>query len=687
VTNTGNVPLSNVAVTDNRVSSSAISCTGTPGGSNVIPSLAVGAFVTCSATGTAVAGPYTNIGTASDGNVSDTDPSDYFGAAPALSIEKATNGQDADAAPGPTIPVGSTVTWTYVVTNTGNVPLSNIAVTDDREGAITCPKSTLAAGEQMTCTKNGTATAGQYSNLGTASGSFNGTTVQDTDPSHYFGAAPALSMLKKTNGTDNNSAPGPTVVVGSTVTWTYQVTNTGNVPLSNIAVTDDRLPNSAISCTGAPGGSNVIPSLAVGASVTCQASGQAQAGQYANVGTATSGTTTASDPDHYFGATLSIDIEKATNGHDADSAPGPTVQVGSAVTWTYVVTNTGNVPLTNVTVTDDQLLSSAISCTGEPGGSNVIASLAAGASHTCTATGTASAGQYSNLGTATGSYNGTTVTDTDPSHYFGEEPAGAVLLIIDEDGIDNGLHVNKSGGWITPSGPQFWTASEVNDDLAAYGFRNVLRYFASSANFNREITVRTGQTGDEGWFAPHCIPRKWLGSSASSSSNECLSGADRTIGIHNYFFSGKTPFTGAPGSWNIPQSRLDKIPHVRPLRALGLQTLVGKDVCALVYDSDISINYDHGTPLGVNGNLQGATLGIAAFHVISVHTLNNFSSSTLPQVRIRVLNPAAACTNFQLYNAPVPNSSSVPNDRVVPSVFNYTGSNSYRSIATGTVFN
>jgi len=260
-------------------------------------------------------------------------------------------------------------------------------------------------------------------------------------------------------------------------------------------------------------------------------------------------------------------------------------------------------------------------------------------------------------------------------------PAGAVLLIIDEDGIDNGLHVNKSGGWITPSGPQFWTEKEVNDDLAAYGFRNVLRYFAASSNFGKTITVRTGQTGDEGWFAPNCIPRKWLNSSTRSSDITCLEGAERTTGINNLFFSGKTPFAGAPSSWNIPQSRLDKIPQVRPLRALGIQTLVGQDVCALVYDSDISINYDHGKALEVNGNLQGATLGIAAFKVESAHTLDRFSSSTLPQVKITVLDPAVACKNFRLYDAPVPNSSSEPNDRVIPSTVG-VGPKLYRSIAT-----
>jgi hypothetical protein len=375
-------------------------------------------------------------------------------------------------------------------------------------------------------------------------------------------------------------------------------------------------------------------------------------------------------------AAPSIDIEKHTNGQDADTPTGPEIPVGGAVNWEYFVTNTGNVTLTNVAVTDDQGV--VVTCPKTP--------LAPAESMTCTGNGTATAGQYANIGTATGKHNGTTVEDTDPSHYLGIAPAGATLLIIDEDGIDNGLHLNRTGGWITPSGPSFWTDREVNDDIADYGLRSVLRYFADSRNWDKTITVRTGQTGDEGWFAPNCIPRKWLSSSVSSSDNTCMTLADRTTGIHNLFFSGKTPFTGAPSSWNIPQSRLDKIPHVRPLRALGIQTLVGQNVCALVYDSDISINYDHGTPLGVNGNLQGATLGIAAFKVESAHTLNNFSSSTLPQVRITPLDPSETCKNLRLYDAPVPTSSSVPNDRVVPSTFTTTGSSSYRSIATVNVF-
>ncbi len=78
--------------------------------------------------------------------------------------------------------------------------------------------------------------------------------------------------------------------------------------------------------------------------------------------------------------------------------------------WTYVVTNTGDVDLTGVSVVDDQGVT--VTCPQD--------TLAVGESMTCTASGIAVKGQYANLGTTEGTApDGTVVTDTDPSHYFG----------------------------------------------------------------------------------------------------------------------------------------------------------------------------------------------------------------------------------------------------------------------------
>ncbi len=105
-----------------------------------------------------------------------------------IRIEKATNGEDADRPPGPSIPVGDPVEWTYVVTNTGDVPLSEVTVTDDQGVDVDCPGDALEPGESMTCTGSGVAEEGQYSNVGTAEAvASEGDEVGDEDPSHYFG--------------------------------------------------------------------------------------------------------------------------------------------------------------------------------------------------------------------------------------------------------------------------------------------------------------------------------------------------------------------------------------------------------------------------------------------------------------------------------------------------------------------
>jgi hypothetical protein len=112
----------------------------------------------------------------------------------------------------------------------------------------------------------------------------------------------------------------------------------------------------------------------------------------------------------------SVSIKKSTNGQDANEAPGPSINVGSPVAWTYEVTNTGTVQLTGITVADDRGVS--VSCSSQP--------LPAGQSMTCTGSGVATLGQYRNVGKVTASWTlGTAsgnVTASDPSHYLGVAP-------------------------------------------------------------------------------------------------------------------------------------------------------------------------------------------------------------------------------------------------------------------------
>ncbi|HEY8339638.1 MAG TPA: hypothetical protein VIK95_07200 [Egibacteraceae bacterium] len=323
VSNTGNVTLTGITVSDEPTPPGGITCPET--------TLPAGAAMTCTASGTAAAGQLANTAevvatAASGGTVDDSDPSHHFGVAPGIAIEKATNGEDADDAPGPYVPVGDPVTWTYVVTNDSNVAITSVTVSDDVLGPIdpaSCElggtpgiPDPLPVGASFTCTVTGVASAGQYENVGSVTGDAGGVEVADSDASHHYGEVLGVTLEKTTNGEDADDPPGPSVAVGGDVVWRYAVSNTGNVPL-RFALADDR--DVAIAC---PRLFQIVP----GGRLVCWGRGTATAGQYANlgtvVGTAPSGRTVdASDPSHHFGVAAAITIVKATNDDDGDEPP------------------------------------------------------------------------------------------------------------------------------------------------------------------------------------------------------------------------------------------------------------------------------------------------------------------------------------------------------------------------------
>ena len=233
---------------------------------------------------------------------------------PRINIEKYTNGVDADVPTGPFIPVGGTVTWTYVVTNPGRVPLSNVIVTDNIPGVNpvyvsgdTNGNGLLDVGETWTFRATGIAVAGQYANIGTVVGtSPQGTTVNDSDPSHYYGTIPdqtVINIEKYTNGFDADLPTGPRIPVGGTVTWTYVVTNPNTIPLYNIVVTDNRTGVNPVYVSGDVNGDNVLQPDEIW---IYRATGIAVSGQYSNIGTvvgvsAGGKVVTDTDPSHYFG--------------------------------------------------------------------------------------------------------------------------------------------------------------------------------------------------------------------------------------------------------------------------------------------------------------------------------------------------------------------------------------------------
>jgi uncharacterized repeat protein (TIGR01451 family) len=399
ISNTGNVTLTNVTVTDPLVGLSTIDCgSGTP----VIATLLPGAApVECTATYTVTQadvddGTLTNTATATGTPPPGLDPpsdsdstTSPFDPEPALTLVKTA------VAPAP-VTVGGVIAYSFAVTNTGNVTLTDVTVTDALAGLspIDCGADgdnvieSFAPGGPVTCTASYTVTQadvnnGGVSNTATATGTPPPGSPPLTPPTDTVDVPierlPALDLIKSSDRTTD-------LVAGEEVIFEFSVTNTGNVLLTDVTVTDPLTGLSTIDC--GDDGDNVIPTMAPGANVECVATytitqDDVDTGVLQNTATVTGTPPAGLDPpsdsstkNSPFDPEPAIDVQKAANF----TAP---LSAGDEITYTIAVTNTGNVSLTEIVVTDPLLDLSPIDC-GD--GNAVIARMAPGGPRLCTAT-------------------------------------------------------------------------------------------------------------------------------------------------------------------------------------------------------------------------------------------------------------------------------------------------------------
>ncbi len=501
VKNTGEVYLSNIVLADIIPGAVCVP--------PVIPGpLAPGATANAVCTVTNIQAPLVNYvdatGTSTDsegtplpGDTTQTDtsnPANVLLATPAIDVEKyvsidgGSTWADADTVTGPYLNTGIQPQFRFTVTNMGNVALSNITLTDSDFSLAGCTiPSTLAVGGSFSCTIITSWLSGQHTDTATTTGKFTDSsnvtaTVSDADDANYFGSEPKIDVEKYVS-IDCKAAADPTKVWvdADSVTGPYLngatcapqfkivVTNTGNVALTNVDITDSVF-----------GNINLDGTLGVGASATYYVTGTWAAGQHTNVATASgdfvddNGTTkTATDNDaaNYYGANPTIDVEKyvwdGTTWQDADVAPGPTLLIGSNPQFRFIVTNTGNVTLSNISLTDSSF--SLAGCTIPP-------TLAPGASFTCTITTTWAPGQHINTATASGTFtdgntNTQTATDTDLAHYLGAASSFGNLVWWDVNG--NGIQEAGEPGIPGVTIDLFGYPSVVTDPSGLYTFTNL----------------------------------------------------------------------------------------------------------------------------------------------------------------------------------------------------------------------
>lgn len=138
--------------------------------------------------------------------------------------------------------IGDTILFTFTVTNTGQLPITAVAVTDPKVGAVNCPIATLNVGASELCTAASPYTitaadsaAGEVDNTATAAGTILGTSTSVTSGLSSTSTPVAGYSISKTAST-------ATAKPGDVVTYTITVRNTGEVAYTRAApatFTDD----------------------------------------------------------------------------------------------------------------------------------------------------------------------------------------------------------------------------------------------------------------------------------------------------------------------------------------------------------------------------------------------------------------------------------------------------------------
>ncbi|MCV0377796.1 hypothetical protein [Nitratireductor sp.] len=404
VENTGNVTLTDVALTDNHAA-----VTGSP-----IATLAPGPTNAVTLTGTYTvsqadidAGHVDNLASAKGKDPADADVTAQShptggtaGTATRTDIAQTASSDfiktvtHVDTDNDGLLDAGERLNYAFSIKNTGNVTLSNVTVTDTRATLTGGPIATLAPGVTDATTITGyydvtqaDIDSGSVDNLASMSAKDpkgNPVEKQSRPPG---GTAGDSTSFKATASTGLSVLKTSVLNSNGTISYTFKVENTGNVTLTDVALTDNHaaVTGSPIA-TLAPGPTNAVTltgtytvsqaDIDAGhvdnlASATGKDPGDADVTAQSHPTGGTAGTATRTD----IPQTASSDFIKTVTHVDTDN--DGLLDVNERLNYTFSIKNTGNVTLSNVTVTDTRA-----TLTGGP-----IATLAPGVTDATTITG------------------------------------------------------------------------------------------------------------------------------------------------------------------------------------------------------------------------------------------------------------------------------------------------------------
>jgi uncharacterized repeat protein (TIGR01451 family) len=231
--------------------------------------------------------------------------------------------------------VGDTITYVFIARNNGSVDLTNITLSDPK-----CDSSptllddadgdtTLAVGEEWSFECDHTVTTADGNvvhNEATVAGDHQGGTVTDKDTHDVDVIHPGIDLEKTATPT---SGPAGTLIV-----YTYTVRNTGDTPLFDVSVDDDKL-----------GHIGVIATLGVGGTAELTAQITLGSSPITNVATATGADRLGRSVEDVATATVTVVAGEGGNDGDGTGGSGSPFTGSAADTlaaWVVVLTALGS---------------------------------------------------------------------------------------------------------------------------------------------------------------------------------------------------------------------------------------------------------------------------------------------------------------------------------------------------------
>ena len=432
VTNNGNVSLNDVVVDD----AFAAACDRTwaeimllnnndvvvtPVGSSLEPEESF--TYTCTATAdevstNAAGDTFTNTaevdGSDPDGAVvEDSDSEDVTIVSPGVLLSKSASVTDSEGEPkdpaNTVTEAGDLVVYTVTATNTGDVVLTGVSVTDPMV-ALTCdwpgavgvlavdddPGTLDVVENQVVCTGTYTVLQSDLDDNGGGDADIDNTAGVTSDQGAEDEASASVPLQQDASidiakyhdlNLDGTEDDTQVLVSGATAEWTIVVTNDGNVSLTGVSVADPEAPFCAIgwgdvmttvNTDGVPVGDSLEP----GESFSYECTLAAVTGDFTNTASATATEDPVGDSDTSEVDVIDPEITITKMAPNDTLVDGDTAEVD--LEFTINVANTGDVDLTDVVLID---LAATVDCDPVTDGDQPIpTTLAVGADVDCTAT-------------------------------------------------------------------------------------------------------------------------------------------------------------------------------------------------------------------------------------------------------------------------------------------------------------